>query len=81
MTAMAAPMGTLPIALGVGAGSESRRPLGIAAVGGLAFSQVVTPYVTPLTYVSVAGPHHRPGGFSLLRAAAPPPVATAVPAA
>ncbi|HUO51459.1 MAG TPA: efflux RND transporter permease subunit [Gemmatimonadaceae bacterium] len=70
MTTMAALMGTLPIAIGFGTGSESRRPLGVAVVGGLAFSQLITLYVTPVVYTYLDAFQHWLGARSERRAAA-----------
>jgi len=70
MTTMAALMGSLPIALGLGAGAEARKPLGLAVVGGLLFSQTLTLYVTPVFYLYMEAVRTKPAAWWRRRRAA-----------
>ncbi|MBV8653337.1 MAG: efflux RND transporter permease subunit, partial [Alphaproteobacteria bacterium] len=74
MTTMAAIMGTLPIAMGLGAGSELRRPLGLAVVGGLCVSQLLTLFITPVVYVYMEKARHLFGQKDEAEAAAATPL-------
>jgi multidrug efflux pump len=74
MTTFAALLGAVPLALAAGPGSELRRPLGIAIIGGLAVSQVLTLYTTPMIYLLLDRLHRRLWGRAV-----PPPAAAAAP--
>jgi hydrophobic/amphiphilic exporter-1 (mainly G- bacteria), HAE1 family len=78
MTTMAALMGTLPIALGFGAGADARRPLGLAVVGGLLVSQVLTLYITPVVYIYLERFTDRLSRRRLPRGGGAPPVPAAM---
>jgi HAE1 family hydrophobic/amphiphilic exporter-1 len=58
MTTLAAMMGALPLAIGIGTGAEFRQPLGVAVVGGLIFSQAITIYITPVLFLYLESLRH-----------------------
>ena len=74
MTTMAALLGALPISLGLGSGGEARRPLGLAVMGGLIFSQMITLYLTPVVYIFMAWLQDSWGKRKVRPVAAPEPV-------
>jgi HAE1 family hydrophobic/amphiphilic exporter-1 len=78
MTTMAALVGTLPIAVGYGVGAESRRPLGLAVVGGLLVSQLLTLFITPVYYVYIEAMREWVGGLQSAQVKASEPVPTTV---
>ncbi len=71
MTTMAAMMGTMPIAIGLGAGSDARRPLGLCVAGGLLLSQLLTLYITPVLYIYLDNLGTRIGGLRMPWSASP----------
>jgi multidrug efflux pump subunit AcrB len=74
MTTMAAMLGAVPLAIGLGTGSELRQPLGISVVGGLLFSQFLTLYTTPVIYLAF---EHMRQRFKLRRRQSAPELAPA----